>query len=77
MTGMDGFCAYKEVVQVAAAAINKRKSRRLAPPWNVAALELAYLILTNPLASVVGQSISHDAQLVATDCAKRPQVGIG
>jgi len=57
MTGMEGFCPYETVVHVAAPAIQRRKSRRLARLRSVAASELAHLMPTDPLPSAVCRSI--------------------
>ena len=66
MRGIVRFCAYKEVVQVAAPAINERKSRRLTRLQDATALELAlFILLPTGYPSVADQSISRDARLVA------------
>src|ERR1700752_2321808 len=51
MTGLAGFCAYAEVVQVTAPAINKRKSRRLARSLHSAEVESAHFMAPHQLTS--------------------------
>jgi hypothetical protein len=65
MTGLASFCAYREVVEVAAPAINERTSRRLTHLRDAITLKLECFILS-PIGgpSVADPSISRDADLV-------------
>src|SRR5215216_1140631 len=65
MTGIANFCAYREVVQVVAPAINERTSRRLTHLRDAVTLKLACFILS-PIGSpsAADPSISRDAGLV-------------
>ena len=65
MTGIASFCAYREVVQVAAPAINERTSRRLTHLRDAVTLKSARFILS-PIGSpsAADPSISRDADLV-------------
>lgn len=65
MTGIASFCAYRDVVQVAAPAINERTSRRLTHLRDAVALKLACFILS-PISfpPAADPSISCDADLV-------------
>ena len=65
MTGIASFCAYREVVQVAAPAINERTSRRLTHLRDAVTLKSACFILS-PIGCppAADPSISRDADLV-------------